>query len=339
MFDVAPDPRSGGPVRKRRPVPAAPGSPASAGRRRHHRSLAAQALALLVGLGLGACSERAPAVPRPPIVPTDLGVDARPGDGDGGADPGARDADVTGRDLGPPLPMCTAPIDVVFVIDVSTSMADELGRIRDGVASIWSAATALTPDSRFSLVVFVDDATAEAGCAPFASVAAMQSAFDRWRAFCSTNRQTSGGGSNTDCTENSLDALYLAATACPWRPGATRIAIHVTDDTFAERPTVLSDDFFGGGYPVMRTYAETVDALRAAEVRVGAFAAPGAGEECGAGSSPDVGRGFHAPYRGMPSIPDATGGRVWSIRDVRAGSLDMATAINEMVRAEYCTLY
>lgn len=248
------------------------------------------------------------------------------------------------RDLGPPIDFgppatCTAPIDVVFVVDVSTSMADDLARVRTGLRSIAAAAQALTPDSSFSLVVFVDDAVAEASCAPFASVDAIEAAFDRWRAFCSTNGNPGGGGSNADCAENSLDAMYLAATTCPWRTGATRILIHVTDDTFAERPEVLSGSPFGGGIPVQHTYDEVVAELQRFEVRVGAFAAPGAGEECGAGSSPNVGQGFHEPYEGRDSLPVATGGRAWSIRDVRAGTLDMATAINEMVMAEYCTLY
>lgn len=251
----------------------------------------------------------------------------------------------TPLDFGPPLdlgptPLCTAPIDVVFVVDVSTSMADDLARVRTGLRSISEAAQALTADTQFSLVVFVDNAVAEASCAPFASVPDMEAAFDRWRSFCATNGQPGGGNANSDCAENSLDALYLAATTCPWRTGATRIVIHVTDDTFAERPAVLSGSGFGGdGIAVEHTYDEVVAELQRQEIRVGAFAAPGAGEECGAGTSSNVGRGFHEPYAGRDSLPVATGGQAWSIRDVRAGTLDMATAINEMVTAEYCTLY
>ena len=56
-------------------------------------------------------------------------------------------------------------------------------------------------------------------------------------------------------------------------------------------------------------------------------------------TKPPAGQGFHEPYEGRDSLPVATGGRAWSIRDVRAGTLDMATAINEMVMAEYCTFY
>jgi hypothetical protein len=270
----------------------------------------------------------------------------RVGAGDGG--PGApADAGSSGFDAGPStdagavVPGCSEPLDVVFVIDVSTSMADEVASIRRGVDSIWAAATALSSNAQLGLVVFVDDVAVVNDCAPFASQEAMQSELMRWQEFTSSNGQPGGASvSNSDCPENSLDALHAAATRCPWRPGSTRVAIHVTDDTFEERPATLSEPLLGGGgVDVQHTYAETVAALVDREIRVGAFAAPGAGEECGAGSSPDVGRGFHAPFMGMPSIPDATGARAWSIREVRAGSLDMATAINDLLADEYCTLF
>ena len=90
---------------------------------------------------------------------------------------------------------------------------------------------------------------------------------------------------------------------------------------------------------MQHTYAETVDALRASFVRVGALAAPGAGEFCGAGTSPNVGQGFFEPYAGMASLPDQTGGTAWSIREARAGTLDLATAINALILREYCTIY
>ena len=45
------------------------------------------------------------------------------------------------------------------------------------------------------------------------------------------------------------------------------------------------------------------------------------------------------PYGAQIAIPVATGGRAWSLRDVRSGSLDMATAIATLIEDEYCTLY
>lgn len=245
-------------------------------------------------------------------------------------------------DAGPGVdggPLCNEPLDVVFIVDVSTSMADELDQIRTGIDSIWTAAQALTANTQFGLVVFVDDVVAVNSCGPFATKEALQMQLQMWRDFTSSNGQPGGAPySNSDCPENSLDALYLAATACPWRDGATHIAIHVTDDTFAERPATLSGFGGFGGIPVQRTYAETITALTDHQVRVGAFAAP-TPLDCGAGTSPNTAQGFFDPYMAMPAIPEATGGQAWNIREVMAGTLDMAEAINTFTAAEYCTLY
>ena len=43
-----------------------------------------------------------------------------------------------------------------------------------------------------------------------------------------------------------------------------------------------------------------------------------------------------APLWTSQEIADATGGRAWDIAEVRNGTLDMATAINEMIAAEHC---
>lgn len=292
-------------------------------RARYTTGLAALAAASLVALG--GCSD---GDPRRGRSDGGSGGDAGPAT-DGGT--GDRDAGTGGGDGS--TPGCNDPIDVVFVIDVSTSMEDEIESIRSGITSIWTAARELSSEAQFSLVVFVDDVVTVGACAPFASTEGLQTEFESWREFASTNQQPGGSGSlNSDCPENSLDALHTAATSCPWRAGATRIVIHVTDDTFAERPDSLS------GVSVEHTYAETVEALTTNMVRVGAFAAPTA-EACGAGTSDDTAQGFFDPYMGMDAIPEATGGRAWSIREVRARSLDMATAINELIEDEYCTLY
>lgn len=293
-------------------------------RARSGRPRGAASLAALVALVLAGCGEdRRPALDGGPV---DAGLDAAPPDAtppDGGPRP----------DAGPPL--CGAPLDVVFVIDTSTSMEAELLQVRTGIRRIWNAARALTLDTRFGLVVFVDDVVAVAGCTPFGSVEALEAELDRWWAFTSTNRQPNGGAtSNTDCPENSLDALHAAATRCTWREGATRLIVHATDDTFAEPPALLSE-----AIPVQHGYAEVLEALTSRELRLGSFAAPGIGEFCGVAMTENVGVGWHEPYMGMPALPVATGGRAWNVRDVRDGELDMADAINELIADEYCTLY
>jgi hypothetical protein len=257
----------------------------------------------------------------------------------GGVDAGAGDANGDAPRVDANLEMCAAPIDLTFVLDVSTSMAMEAGALRDGIGRIFAAAQALTTDTRFGLVVFVDDALVVGSCSGFASAADLQTEFDRWRAFCASNDSPVSEFNNSDCAENSLDAIWAAATQCTWRPEATHILIHVTDDTFEEPPYVYSEDFFtGAGVPAVNDYADVSRALVTREIRVGAFAME-VPEDCGGSMSRDTARGFFTPYMGMPSLPMATGGRVWDIRDVRSGTLDMATAITEMVENEYCTVF
>src|SRR5690606_20320740 len=83
------------------------------------------------------------------------GADAGPG-----VDSGIRADAGPPRDGGPPVSVCDDPIDVVFAIDVSTSMEDEIASIRAGIDSIFAATAALTANHRFGLVVFVDDVVA-----------------------------------------------------------------------------------------------------------------------------------------------------------------------------------
>lgn len=253
--------------------------------------------------------------------------------GQNGSDGGAsHDLGITGVDLGTTVPnTCSDTLDVVFVLDVSSSMAADLGRIRSGMGDIWNAARALTSTAQFSMIVFVDDVLPVNHCAPFASLSDLQDAFDQWASFCSSDENPVSHATAMDCPENSLDALY-AATACPWRTPSTRIVVHVTDDTFAEPPSALST------IPVQHSYADTVAALMAHQIRVGTFATP-SGEATWWCSGDTTGQGFFEPWNGQAAIPVATGGRAWSINQTRNGTINMDQAITQLVTEEFCTLY
>lgn len=212
-------------------------------------------------------------------------------------------------------------LDVIFVLDVSTSMEGSLNALRDGIGDVWDAATALSPDARFSMVVFVDDALAEDDCAPFASVAELRGAFDRWRSFCSSNESPVSRAPNYDFPENSLDALWVAATECTLREGATRIVVHVTDDTFLERPEVFSEVVM-----CEHTYREVSRAFVAQQLRVASFH-----------DTSDHPEGFSRPWEGEPGLVEYTGGASFSLDEVVAGRLNMGEAIRTFVEAEYCT--
>lgn len=213
------------------------------------------------------------------------------------------------------------PLDVIFVLDVSTSMEGSLNALRDGIGDVWDAATALSPDARFSMIVFVDDALAVNGCAPFATVSELRGAFDTWRSFCASNESPVSRAQNYDFPENSLDALYLAATDCTLREGATRVVVHVTDDTFLERPAVFSD-----AVTCQHTFPEVSRAFVAQQLRVASFH-----------DTADYPEGFSRPWESAPGLVEQTGGASFSLDEVVAGRLNMGEAIRTFVEAEYCT--
>ncbi len=224
-------------------------------------------------------------------------------------------------------------IDIVFVMDVSTTMGGFIQTLAAEILAVDAAIQTLelTTPVQYGLVVFVDDAAIINGGVPYVDAMALQSDFLMWANFTSGNQQVAGGGSNSTFHENSLDALYLAATEFEWRPAntTTRLVIHTTDDTFWDGPTV------GNGIPILHSYDETVQALQNELVRVYAFA-DDIGGSCGCD---DVTPGWSSPYMGMPSIPDATDGGVFDIGAVLSGMVSLTAAINAAAEESFCEPY
>lgn len=228
---------------------------------------------------------------------------------------------------------CEQAIDIVFVMDVSTTMGGFLGLLADEMLAVDAAIQALDlpQPPHYGLAVFVDDAALLNGGAPYANATALRDDFVMWSAFTASNQQVGGGNSNSTWTENSLDALYLAATGFQWRPAetTTRIVIHTTDDTFWDGPTV------GNGIPIVHGYAETVQALQDATARTYSFA----DDIGGACNCMDVTPGWSTPYLGMLPVPEATDGGVYPIAQILAGTVSLADAINTAVEESYCEPY
>lgn len=222
-------------------------------------------------------------------------------------------------------------IDIVFAVDVSTTMHFMLGKIEREIAAVDAAARAQGLDARYGLVVFVDDVKVANGGKAYDDLAALQRDLAAWQAFTASNRQILGEAANLDWPENTLDALHAAATEFAWRPAATtlRTIVHATDDDFGEPPAVQS------GQAVQHTYRQTVAVLRAAEVRVFSFAARVGGQcEC-----LDVRAGLYTDYRGQKAIPEATGGAVFDIDEVAAGRLNFGQALSGALQTAICTHY
>lgn len=316
-------------------------------------------------LALAAC--------QPPLGGSDpVDGSPEPGDGDAsgvdaGHDTGPRpDAWVPGDATVPDDGICTDVIDLVFVLDVSSSMAFVLDSLEAQINEVVVAANALAEDSHFGLIPYVDnhafDVTGDLeGGMVHTAAPSLQTAFATVRrTYTVPNRNPGDGPTGPDtqnpiCEENALDALYAAATEFPWRANATRVIILATDDTFIERPDNYGDrDGDGltdrtdypreGDYPALRTLDETVAALQEARVRVFTFTrhrVPGPLDltKCGTGRRlpwTSIMDGWSAPYGGRTPIPTATDAADYDIDQVRSGAISLVETINQVVVDSYC---
>jgi hypothetical protein len=262
------------------------------------------------------------------------------GDGDGDSS-GDGDGDDVKLDTLPdesaddgPDPMdCIQDVDIVFVMDVSTTMGPFFDKLEAEIQAVDTALQAfdLPNPPHYGLVVFVDDFTLVNTGVPYTDVATLRADFEEWNNFTATNQQTKGGGYNSTWTENSLDALYAAAGGFQWRPVDTtlRMIIHTTDDTFWNGPTV------GNGINILHNYPETIDILQSRQIRMFTFADYIGGQcECD-----DVSMGFFTDFQGQPPIPAQTGGGAFNIGEVLAGIISLSDAITTSVEESYCEEY
>ncbi len=288
---------------------------------------------------------------------------------DGGGDDQGADASPWAVDGGPRADAepCEDVIDLVFVLDTSSSMDFVLNELQDQISSVVDASNQLAPDAHFGLVVFqdnfwIDDTGPLEGGVVHTAAATLQSGFGYYRDnFTDYNRNPGDGlggppTQNPICEENSLDALYAAATEFPWRETATRVIILVTDDTFLENPdnygdrdgdgdTTSTDYPSEGDYPALRTLAETTGALRDQRVRVFSFTRLTVPSEfdftrCGTGRRLPweyITHGWSQPYDGQDPIPARTDATNFDLDQVKSGDLSLAETINSVVLDSYCS--
>jgi hypothetical protein len=228
---------------------------------------------------------------------------------------------------------CNQAIDIVFSMDVSTSMGAFLNKLATEMAAVDQAVKALNlnVEPHYGLVVFVDDTLFANSSQPYADVKTLETDFKSWASFTASNNQTSGGNQNTTWPENSLDSLYRAAKEFAWRPkeSTLRLVIHTTDDTFVQGPTTHN------GVQILNNYPGTVKALQDQQVRVFAFASKLGGPF----ETDDVSAGWFGAVAGSASIPDATGGGVFQLDDVMSGTVSLSSAIPAAVKDTQCKPY
>lgn len=298
------------------------------------------------------------------------------GAGDAGTTAGSGGFDnPTAGASGAPLPLpdagpraldggnCNQDVDIVFTLDVSGSMIPPLTRLEAEVDKVDAALQAknLPGPPHYGLVIFVDDVVVLNGGAPYADVSAVRAAITNEIAttnLAPTRQAAPGGALNFDWPENSIDALYAAATEFQWRDAATtlRTIIHITDASFRDLTSVSSAagdpmnlEQGAGTLTSLHSFDDTIAALRAQSIWVNTFAAKTGGPPGLTPSPPshgafrgvdvNVGIGFFEPYAGRNSIAESTGGLAWDIDEVFDGIISLATPINESVEDRQCVTY
>ena len=321
-------------------------------------------LVSLCSLGLLVCCSGSSRETFAPDAPDDGGV-ATIGSSSGSPDPNQSIHGDGGADTGPRA--CTEDIDVVLVIDTSSSMDFVLDALNDEFANVVQASNALKSGAHFGAVFFQDNVLLdtsgdESGGKVHLGSSSLQSAFETMKTVYTAHNRNPADGPNGPvdqnplCEENSLDAVNVAATQFPWRSNAAHIVVVVTDDTFLERPdnygdgnhdgdTTDSFPFQEGNYPAASTLAETVAALKAQNAEVfsftrvtplGGLSLAGCGTPRRFSQDDAVKYGWTLPYQGAAPLPDQTGGKNFDLDDVKDGKTHLGAAINDIVLGVHC---
>jgi hypothetical protein len=213
----------------------------------------------------------------------------------------------------------TTPLDMVLVVDVSTTMS-QTADLREALQALFERVEAGGLDARFGLVTFENDVLVHGGGAfldreGFFQELDSQLVEGEWVPDGDLPRQLL----NFDFAENVLDALYRSATDFSFRPGARHYLLLLTDDTFREPPEVFSD-----GTPASHGYGEVAAALEQADVRLFSVHAPISG------------RGLSSGHDGRPSLVEATGGAWFPIDAVDSGTLDLGALLADLLTGPTC---
>ncbi len=111
------------------------------------------------------------------------------------------------------------PMDMVFILDNTGSMAGRIRAVKDSIAAFAASLEAAGTDVKFGVVSF-GDTTAESTNLPLPASAGQVST---WLA---SLEGVSGG----DSPENPLTAVMLAFNTFTWRSGAQRVFVLITDN-------------------------------------------------------------------------------------------------------------
>ncbi len=199
----------------------------------------------------------------------------------------------------PEAPADPGPVDLVFVLDVSTTMGT-MPRLRDAVVQLFDFVESDGRDVRVGLTSFVNDVLLHDGGA-FLDRSAFLRELDAQLdpVTGAPDLDLPRHQLNFDFPENSLGALYRAATEYSFRPEARRTLLLITDGAFLEPPEVYSD-----GTPATVSFLEVGSILDERGVELVSI------------HSNTTGRGLSSNYDGEPSLVSRTGGTWRELADI-----------------------
>jgi len=200
------------------------------------------------------------------------------------------------------------PLDLVFVIDVSTTMGAEINALYQSVDTLLDHVTDAGLDVHLGLTTYVNDVIVHGNGAvlPRSDFFSELETQLEWQNAAWGIRDSQRQADNWDMPENLLDALYRTADEFAFRTHVKRYLVLMTDDTFMEPPAVYTGD-----NPALYRYDQAAVKLLQAGVVLHSI------------HSLTSAAGLSEPYNSTPSLVDMTGGTYHDILDVVAGqSLD-----------------
>ncbi len=211
------------------------------------------------------------------------------------------------------------PLDLVLVLDISTSMV-EMANLRGALTGLFDVIAARNLDVHFGLVTFANDVRMHGEGRPL----------DREQLFAELDSQLLPGSwvpdpelprqlLNFDFPENVLGALHRAATDFAFREGSRRYVLLMTDATFLEPPAVFSD-----GTPARWDYDEVAEALVSQQIRLFSV------------NARDAGAGLSSNYEGRETLVTRTRGGAFEIAAVSGGELTLDTVLSDLVSGLTC---
>lgn len=219
----------------------------------------------------------------------------------------------------PPAPDDPGPLDLVVVLDVSTTMGT-MPRLRQAIGEFFDFIQQRDGDVRIGLTSFVNDVHLHREAAFLDREALFQELDSQLDPDTGTpNFDLPRHQLNFDFAENSLGALFRSATEFPFRREARRVLLLITDDTFLEPPAVFSD-----GIPARVSYAQVADALAERGIQLVSVHASARG------------RGLSSNADGATSLVNQTGGSWHEFADVTSNEHGLGTLLTDLASGRSC---